>query len=206
MTETPLPPSDPSEPPVPWAALEDLAAGDLPEDAARDLCARIDANPALSKAYAEAERLESLLRAERPYPLPLGLTRRVLAVVVPEAALARPRPLATLVRVAAVVLVFFSSWLAVGGETPALAAVREAPLVTAALPRVEAAAVVPDPRHWYRSPVLAEAAVTAGPDAPDPVPGGPLVLAALGLLAIGLGAGLAARWHRRAGSSIGGEA
>ncbi|MDJ0974200.1 MAG: hypothetical protein QNJ98_07055 [Planctomycetota bacterium] len=204
MTDTPLPPPDSPESPIPWGALEDLAAGDLPPAEARDLQARIDQNPALAKAYAEAERLEALLRAEAPYAAPLGLTQRVLAVVVPEATFARPRPLATLARVAAVVLVFFSSWLIVGGETPALAAVREAPLVTAALPTVKTSAVVPEPDRWYRSPVLAEATAVARPESTESVPGEPLVFAAAGLLVLGLGVGLAARWHRAPARSLGG--
>jgi len=110
-------------------ALEALAAGELDAETARALEARLAQEPRLAALYDEARRLERMLREEPLLPLPLQLVSRILESTAPP----RARPVVMLARVAALVLIFFASWLAFSGDVPAMADVAPHPRLVASL-------------------------------------------------------------------------
>ncbi len=181
------PPTDGAAPgEIPWVALEQLAAGELSAEAAKALRTRIDADPTLRSAYAQVEHIEAALRGEPLWQAPLGLTQRVLESVVPR----RSSRVATFARVAAAVLVFFSSWIALSGTAPAWADVRRPAPVLESVP-----SVTPH-LELTRSPaVLLD---VAAPDALSEASIGAAVPMLAGVLVLAVGMVLLLRAHRRA--------
>ncbi len=174
---------------TPWEALEQLAAGELSAEEAQALRTRIDAEPALRSAYASVAHVEAALKGEPLWQAPLGLTTRVLESIVPR----RRSRLMTFARVAAAVLVFFSSWIAFSGTAPAWADVKHpAPYleqVPELTPRVE----------LTTSPsALLDATSPASVDV------GATILMLVGMLVLVAGMVLLIRVHMRAASAKGG--
>jgi len=137
--------------------------------------------------------LDALLREQPLLPLPPALRARILADVPAYRVLRlQPvRPWALACRAAAAILVFFSSWLAFSGTTPALASVMspeahlaaaiEGPVLTAPLDM---------PLPTAASDVLASAAGVPA--------GSPLPWLAGGLVVLFAGLALGWKAHRRA--------
>lgn len=146
----------------------------------------------------ESELPAEILRAlelEPLYQAPVGLTGRVMAFIAPP--LAPVRPLATLIRVAAVVLVFFSSWLIAAGDTPALADVREPTPLVSGLAEIAGPGSVLEAVEERVAPEATQAVRDAKIFANPIWPG------IVGLALILFGLVLARRWH---GSTPGGAA
>ena len=120
-------------------ALEALAAGELDAETAHALEARLAQEPRLAALYDEARRVERMLREEPLLPLPLQLVSRILESTAPP----RARPVVMLARVAALVLIFFASWLAFSGDVPAMADVAPHPRLVASLERTPLPAAFP---------------------------------------------------------------
>lgn len=177
------------------AALQALAAEELPAPEAARLRARIARDPGLGAAYRKAEVLEERLRAEPLLPLPLFLLPRIMATVTGfsrEPAHVRPHVL--LGRVAACALLAFASWLAFFGEMPGL---READVpghLMASLPMPAWKAALPRSLQTDASSVL------SAPLPHDETPSGvvTLMLSVVGLLLLVLGLVLARSNHRNA--------
>jgi len=182
--------------PIPWDALEQLAAGELSAEAAQALRTRIDADPALRSAYAQVSHVEAALRGEPLWQAPLGLTARVLEGVVPQ----RRSRLMTFARVAAAVLVFFSSWIAFSGTAPAWADVKRP------APYLESVRDLAPSVELGESPtaLLDAAAPTLIDGAPVDV--GATILMLVGVLVLAAGMVLLMRAHSRAASVLKGSA
>jgi hypothetical protein len=171
--------AQPPEPdPVPLAALEALAAGELDAAHADALRARLAAEPAWQADWARIAEVEALLRAEALIPVPLGVLAGTLARVLPPR---RERPTRVLARAAAAVLVFGASWFAFSGDVAAMGALGPRPEVAGPLPAI----VAPVDAAW-------RAAAQEGPISSAPA----LLASGVALLAAGLGLGV--RAHRRA--------
>jgi hypothetical protein len=156
---------------VPWEALEDLAAGALPQAEATVLRARMASDPAWARAFAEVETVQHALEAEGLFAFPRSLAARIV-----EHALGAPRLgwAGVAWRAAASVALAVSAWSAWVGGAPALPR-------TGSLPA------------WAQAPVdLPGSEVLAS--APS-VPAGAAPWAALGaVVLLGAGLALARRW------------
>ena len=111
------PPAADAPPPLPWEALERLAAGELEPAEAAALRARIDEDPGLQVAYGQVTALQEGLDALTLHAVPVQLIRGVMERVGPRRRLRWPHIAAGW---AAVVLVSIAGWVALAGTPPGM--------------------------------------------------------------------------------------
>jgi hypothetical protein len=173
----------PGPTPVPWEALEALAAGETPPEAARALRARIASDPALARRWRRVARCEAALARQETLPLPLPLLARLRDAAL-DVATPAPRPWVALRRFAGAAAAFAGLWVGVGHAAPALAEPAPA-LVRAAV--ADLPQMAPDAAAaWTATPTVAAADLP-----PAALAGAGVALAAAGLV-------LARRWRRGA--------
>ncbi|MHC5011686.1 MAG: hypothetical protein ACYTG6_12190 [Planctomycetota bacterium] len=183
---TPPPSREPERAPDAWAALEALAAGELPAAEADVLRIRIRTDPVVAARYARVVAVEEALAAEDLLAVPPHVVEGVLA------ALPRGRRLVLqpLARMAAAVVLAFAAWLTSGGAAPTLAAAAPADVVGKTLE--PAIRLVPLPRVQEPHAALAEAGVATESASP-------LALGVVGALVLVAGLFLARRLSRGGG-------
>ena len=182
------PPAADANAPMPWEALERLAAHELPEDEAAALRAQIESDPAWREAYARVVSVQEELEALPLAPLPLGLVRGAMAQVLADQAptASRWRWPQIAAGWAAAILICVTTWYAVAGTTPGLGATPDTWVAQAAPP--EWLSMAENEVTTWRPALPVAAADAPSSDA--------WVWVVAGVLLLGFGLGNAIRMHR----------